>query len=214
MGERVPGVLGDEPPVAGDLAGPARNGQFPPVVSGTDDAVQLDDLKRMITAVTKDWTPPSPKTTPQISVGGKTLEEVANHLNAQGEWGQGGGILRTDPVPVGVSESVAVAAHAGLIFRLPQWTGYAKASAAAQAEWDRMMVKLRDHEQRHLDITIEEADNLARDLVGKEIGEIPALVTEANKRMNDRQVKLDADTDHGSKDGVKYGGVSLDITIT
>lgn len=76
-----------------------------------------------------------------------------------------------------------------------------------------MLAKLRAHEDRHLAIAIEEADRLAGELVGREIGEIADLVTEANRRMQERQDELDADTEHGAKAGVAFGDVSLNTSI-
>jgi len=62
-----------------------------------------------------------------------------------------------------------------------------------------MIGKLRAHEDRHLAIAMEEADRLAKELVGKEIGRIPAMVTAANARMNTRQKELDRLRKSGSK---------------
>ena len=197
-----------------DGADGSHGGFAPPSVAGFDPPVALDTLQRMITSVTKDWDPPSPRSTPELVVRGRTLADVFDALNRLPEWGEGGGMLRTDRVSVGTSTSVAVAAHGNLVMRLPRWADYAAASTAAKAEWDRMMVRLRAHEQRHLDIAIEEANNLARDLVGHEIGDIPDMVTEANRRLHDRQEELDHDTDHGAKSGVTYGNVDLDTSIT
>ena len=216
MGERVPGVSGFEPPMAGEPAdspAPSDGGFAPPSVAGFDPPEPLDTVQRIITTVTKDWDPPNPRGTPEIVIRGRTLAAAADALNGLPEWGEGGGMLRTDRVPVGTSTSVTVAAHANLVFRLPRWANYDAASAAAKAEWDRMMVRLRAHEQRHLDIAIEEANNLARDLVGHEIDDIPDMVTEANRRMHQRQVDLDNDTDHGARAGVTYGDVILDTSI-
>jgi hypothetical protein len=216
MGERIPGVSGLDPAMAGEAGDgvTAGGGGFaPPTVSGLEAPQPLDSLQRIITAVTKDWEPPNPRTTPELVVSGQTLAAVGDALDRLPEWGEGGGMLRTDPVPVGTSTSVTVAARGNLVFRLPRWANYSTASTAAKAEWDRMMVRLRAHEQRHLDIAIEEANNLAGDLVGREISEIAGLVTEANRRLHDRQVELDHDTDHGARPGVPYGDVILDTTI-
>lgn len=215
MGEREPGVDGFEPPMAGepgDIALPPESGYTPPTISG-DGAVPLDGVERIVTTVTKDWEPPNPRATPAIVIRGRTLAAVEEALNRLPEWGEGGGRIRTDRVPVGTSATVTVVAHAGLVLRLPRWADYDSASDAAKAEWDRMMVTLRAHEQRHLDIAMEEANTFAADLVGHEIDDIDDMVTEANRRMNDRQVALDDDTDHGAREGVQYGDVYLDTTI-
>ena len=194
-----------------DTGWPGRAHEINPV-TGLDAPIPLT-TDRMITAVTKDWDPPQPRGTPEIVVRGRTLAEVADALNRLNEWGDGGGILRTDRVPVGTSASVTVSAHANLVLRVPRWANYGTASTAAKAEWDRMVGLLRVHEQRHLDIAIEEANNLARDLVGQEIGQIAPMVTEANRRMNRRQIEMDNDSDHGARTGVPYGDVILDTSI-
>ena len=197
----------------GDSALPPYSGFEPPTISG-DEAEPMDGVERIVTAVTKDWEPPNPRTTPAIVIRGRTLAAVEEALNRLPEWGEGGGRIRTDRVPVGTSATVTVVAHAGLAFRLPRWADYDDASDAARAEWDRMMVTLRAHEQRHLDIAIEEANTFAADLIGHDIDDIADMVTEANRRMNDRQLQLDNDTDHGAREGVQYGDVYLDTTIT
>jgi hypothetical protein len=183
-----------------------------PGILGSDAAIPLD-TGRTIAKVTKDWDPPSPNGNPEIVVNGKTLEEAAKALDKLPEWGQGGGMLRTDVIPPGNSTDLTVKAHANLVYRLPRWAQYPQASPAAKAEWDRMVAKLKEHEDRHLQIAIEEADQLASDLVGHDIADIAKMVTEANRRMATRQQELDNDTDHGAKEGVKYGDVVLDISI-
>jgi hypothetical protein len=215
MGGVQVGVLGTQadaraPSADNDVLG----GGNPPGVLG-DEVIPLDDLQRMITKVTKDWSPPSPRTTPAIVVGGATLEAAAAQLNRLNEWGEGGGRLRTDAIPPGNTTSITVHIHANLVRRMPTWSGYAKASAAAKAEWDQMVKKLGEHEDRHVEIAIEEAEQLAKDLMGKEISEIVRLVTDANARMLRRQDDLDdpKSTDHGAKPGVRYGGVNLDTSI-
>jgi hypothetical protein len=172
------------------------------------------DVTRTITRVIRDWDPAAPANTSDIIVAGRTLAEVEVALNRLSEWGQGGGRLRTDRVPVGTSPEVTVTLHANLELRMPRWTGYAQASAGAKAEWDRMSRKLRIHEERHLAIAVEEAAALADALIGVEISSIAQMVTDANRTMQGRQDQLDTDTDHGSKPGVQYGDVILDVSIT
>jgi hypothetical protein len=215
-GVRV-GILGtdadarDRPDGSDDILG----GGDPPGVLGVDDAIPLDTLQRIIAKVTKDWDPPNPRTTPPIVVGGATLEKAAEQLNKLPEWGQGGGSLRTESIAAGTSTNLTVTMHANLVRRLPTWSGYARASAGAKAEWDQMVRKLAAHEDRHVAIAIEEAEQLAKDLIGKEISDIAQRVTDANARMQARQDELDdpSHTDHGAKRGVQYGDVNLDVTI-
>ncbi len=94
---------------------------------------------------------------------------------------------------------------------MPNWVNYNSASSAKKASWDRMFEKLGIHEDRHVEIAIEEADRLAADLVGKDISKIAPMVTAANKRILKRQQALDRETNHGSKEGVQYGDVILEI---
>jgi len=173
-----------------------------------NDPIPLDSLKRIISDVRVDWRPPSPKTTPKITINGATLAAAGQALDRLPEWGRGGGILRVENVPVGTSTSVVVSAHANLLMILPDWTGYAKASDEAKAEWDRMYAQLARHEDRHVEIAVEEADALADALKGVEIGEIGKLVTAANAKLAKRQEDFDTDTDHGAK-----AGVNLNISI-
>jgi hypothetical protein len=187
----------------GDLPGP----------TGIDDPIPLD-IQRIIASIDKDWITPNPRTTPDIVVHGKTLADVGQQLNQLSEWGEGGGQIRSDPIPPGNTTNLTVKLYAGLVYRLPSWQGYPAASAAAQAEWDRMFAKLKAHEDRHLQNAIEEADKVASDLIGKDISRIARMITDANRRMAARQQKLDNDTQNGSKPGVPYGDVILDTSIT
>jgi hypothetical protein len=169
--------------------------------------------ERNVTRVVKDWEPPAPRTTPEIVVAGRTLADAGAAIDRLNEWGEGGGRLRAERIPVGTSASVTVTLHANLILRMPRWTGYAHASTAARAEWDRMIGRLQAHENRHMAIAVEEADNLARALMGVEIAEIAQMVTDANRTLQDRQDQLDTDTEHGARAGVPYGDVILDTSI-
>ncbi len=209
-GSRVPG------PLSGGqvFAGAAKRQNVPRPGAGFAAPRPVGHtLRRIVVQVTKDWDPPQPRTTPGIVVQGRTLEEAARALNRLREWGQGGGTLRVDRIPAGRSTEVTAHVHANLVRRLPRWAGYARASPAAKAEWDGMIEKLEEHEQRHVDIAIEEADQLASDLMGREIGEIAHLVTQANATLQRRQNELDDDTDHGAREDVPYGDVILDTSI-
>jgi hypothetical protein len=216
MGGVKSDLLGTEPGPnfrpGGDPVAPGVGFDSPGPTGRRDAPVPL--ASRIIAKVTKDWDPPSPHTTPEMVVNGATLAAVARELNALPEWGQAGGSLRTDAIPGGNSTNLTVNLHGNLVYRLPRWTGYDRASTAAKAEWDRMFAKLRAHEDRHLAIAIEEGDQLASDLIGHDIADIASLVTQANRRMKARQDKLDADTQSGSKPGVPFGDVVLDTSIT
>jgi hypothetical protein len=219
MGGVRSGVLGLDagarPGADSDAPIDVLGGGDAPGILGLDGAIPLDDIQRIIAKVEKDWDPPNPRTTPAILVGGTTLAQAADALNLLPEWGQGGGQIRAERIPAGNSTNLTIKLHANLIRRMPAWSGYPKASPAAKAEWDRMSAKLRAHEDRHVAIAVEEADRLARELIGKDISEIAQRVTDANATLQQRQDELDdpSSTDHGAKPGVQYGDVNLDITI-
>ncbi len=184
--------------------------------TGTAGTIGIDEPEALaastVAAVIKDWEPtPSPKTTPEIVVTGKTLEEVGRQLNRLPEWGQAGGALRNDPTS---GNNATVNLHGHLVYRLPRWTNYDSASGAVQQEWNKMFRKLTAHEDRHLEIAIEEGNQLAADLIGVDVSKVASMVTAANGRMAQRQKQLDDDTDHGAKAGVQYGDVVLDTSIT
>jgi hypothetical protein len=218
MGAVRVGILGTDadarPRTDGDAPIDLMGGGGPPGILGVDGAVALDDTQRTILKVVGDWDPPSPRRTPAIVVAGATLARAFDELNRLPEWGQGGGQIRAERIPAGNSTNLTVTLHANLSRRMPTWTGYAKASDAAKAEWDRMIGKLGAHEDRHVAIAVEEAEQLAKDLVGKEISDIAQMVTDANARLQQRQDELDdpSNTDHGAKAGVQYGDVTLDTS--
>ncbi len=167
---------------------------------------------RIIATVNDDWHPPAPDTTPTVTLTATTLADVFSLL-PRNEWGQGGGSLRSERIPAGTSTNLTVELHGGLILRLPEWTNVGSATPRARAEWNRMLAKLTAHEQRHVDIAIEEFDKVVTALVGLDIDKIAQKVTAANAAANQRQIELDATTAHGSRRGVPYGDVFLDTTI-
>jgi hypothetical protein len=184
---------------------------------GLDDSSEpLAD--RFVTQVDCDWVPtPKPDTSP-IPVTAANLAELATALSALPESGQGGGKLRADGVPTGTSAAVTVTLHGNLVNRLVQWNGYDQASAAAKAHWDQLLQHLKKHEQRHMDIAVEEGNNLAKLLIGHKIGSTPTItdkVSAANTKMQQRQDDLDSpsESDHGKKVGHAYGDCNIDPSI-
>jgi Bacterial protein of unknown function (DUF922) len=205
---RLPGALShDVTPHAGDF-----DPQFPTGGFEFPGPIGLDSSP-VVTEVKKDWEPPNPSSTPAIVVKGKTLAQVAVELNRLPEWGRGGGSLRSDKLENVKTPEVTVQLRANLTMVLPRWEGYEGASEAAKIEWNRMIEKLREHEQRHVDIAIEEADALASALLGKPMSNIASMVTEANAKLARRQQELDAKTEQGSKEGVQFGDVVLDTSV-
>jgi hypothetical protein len=217
----VPGPLGLTPHNL-DSTNPRPPG--PPTASFTTPGPLGFELEpepladRFVTKVDVDWDPtPKPDTT-AISVGGTTLADLATNLAALPEAGKGGGSLRADPVGVGTSPDVTVTLHGNLVNKVVDWTDYANASAAAKKEWDRALTALKRHEQRHMEIAIEEGNALAKLLIGHKIGSKPTLadkVSAANTKMQQRQDQLDspAESDHGRKVGHAYGDCNIDTSI-
>jgi hypothetical protein len=207
--ESVPGPKGTDV-----LDDPPKLDPFPATAGGalpTPGGIELKAGDRTITKVKRDWDPSNPRATPGIQVHGKTLLEVGKALMAlPGEWGQGGGILKNDPVPAGDSAEVEVTLHGNLIFRIAEWVEYASASAKGKANWDAMIAKLKVHEQKHLDNAVEAAEQCANDLIGKEVLQMPGIVTKANAALQAVQDALDGATDHGAKANVPFGDVILD----
>lgn len=207
-GGRVPGPIGVETePEQGAFNSGAPGAGF------DSPGLVKADAEPIVASVVTDWRPPNPSAAPAIVVRGKTLAQLESQLNALSEWGRGGGSLRADELKNVTTAEVTVHLHANLQLVLPRWDGYDAASTPARAEWDRMVGKLRLHEQRHVDIAIEAADALAIALKGQPMSKIAALVTSANKTMAQRQQALDDATEHGSKTGVAYGDVILDTSI-
>jgi hypothetical protein len=200
-GSRTPGPVGGDVDDSSHTFTPGGLGDTPGTIS-LDSRPRRRVVRRVVTAVTKDWDPPQTRGTPAIVVNGRTLEQAGRELMALGEWGQGGGRILNDRIPADTSTEVTVQLHANLVKRLPTWAQYRSASTAVKAEWDRMMRALTAHENRHVEIAIEEANQCAAELIGVEIDEVPGIVTQANRRMAARQSEYDTDTQNGQSEGV------------
>ena len=220
-GARVPGPLGLQSDTANStdlpLPGPATGSFMTPGPLGVDfEPEPLAD--RFVTQVDCDWVPtPQPNTTP-IPVIATNLADLAAALSKLKEAGEGGGKLRADAVSAGTSAAVTLTLHGNLVNRVVEWNGYASASVAAKTHWDQVLKNLKRHEQRHMDIAIEEGNNLAKLLIGHKIGSKPTIVdkvTVANQKMQQRQDDLDSPTesDHGRKKGHAYGDCNIDTSI-
>ena len=197
------------------LGRPLQPDPFPASAGGalpTPGGIELKAGDRIIKDVKKDWDASNPKTTPDIVVHGKNSKEVGNALMAlPGEWGQGGGRLLNDAVAAGTSPEVTVTLHANLVRRMANWPEYAQASKEAQASWDKMFAKLGVHEDKHVSNAVAAAEQCAKDLIGKEILEMPGIVTKANADLKAVQDALDTATEHGAKAGVPFGDVIFDV---
>jgi hypothetical protein len=206
------GILGTEVPARGHADDDdVLAGGDPPGTLGVNGPVAMSTAK--IEDVRKDWDPESPKLTDPIVVSGTTIDQVLAALIRLSEWGKGGGVLKLQ-VPADFSSSHSVTLSANLVRRLPHWKEYDKARQSEKEAWTRMFRKLTDHEDRHVEIAVEEARKLADDLIGQTTTQATKSVRAANRRLEARQKKLDDETDHGAKPGVKYGDVIMDLSHT
>ena len=213
MGGVRSALLGTEAPArgGGDDSDDILGGGDPPGTLGLNEAEPMSAAK--IGYVKKDWDRDSPEFTQPIVVSGATIDKLWDMLKNMSEWGEGGGRLELSfPRDFASSQSVELKAH--LIRRMPQWKEYDKVRDVEKAAWTSMYRKLMDHEDRHVEIAVEAAEQLANDLIGKTKSEGQAATTAANTAMRGRQKKLDDDTNHGQKPGVKYGDVILDMSRT
>jgi hypothetical protein len=213
MGGVRAGILGTDAAARGgsDDADDVLGGGDPPGTLGVGDVVAMSTGK--IEYVSKDWDPDSPHDTRPIVVAGKTIDLVLAALNRLHEWGLGGGTLKLD-IPADFASSHSVTLSANLVRRLPEWKQYDAARTAEKAAWDHMFRKLTEHENRHVEIAVEDAKKLAADLIGQTTTDAAKAVQAANRRLEDRQKKLDDETGHGARPGVKYGDVIMDLSRT
>ena len=210
MGGEKSGVLGLGRQRGDDDDGVRSIGDDPGPV-GIDDPIPLNS-GRTIIKVDRDWDPLN--LSPAFdTVSGTTLADVGRALASLKEWGEGGGRVWNDAVPIGTSPTVTVQLRSDIVFRLITWDGYSSASAAAKAEWDRMIDKLKAHEMQHVQNFLDVANQLAKDLIGKDIDRLVRLVNATGPSIKRAQDQLDTLTDHGKKKNVPFGDVFLDTTI-
>ncbi len=185
---------------------------FPITADGATPGPIGIDLKagdRIIDKVIKDWDLAKLKTT-EYEVHGKNAQEVGEALLKKGgEWGRGGGSITNDDPGVGTSTPVTVTIHGNLLKKMPKWSEYAQASARSKANWDAMIAKLDIHESKHVQNAVDAAEACAKELIGKEILQMPGIVTKHNAAMLTAQQTLDSKTQNGTKSGVPYGDVIL-----
>ncbi|MFH1084796.1 MAG: DUF4157 domain-containing protein [Chloroflexota bacterium] len=141
-------------------------------------------------------------------VTGATLEEISPQLDPD-EWGH-----------CRVHYQVSYQSTEGNItqvnittsdhYRMPRWRGPTRqaASAAARAEWDRMVAALWVHEHGHRDIGRREAATIQSGLLGEPEANYETRKNQLVQDAQGLQDTYDVDTDHGQTQGV-----SLDLTI-
>ena len=87
------------------------------------------------------------------------------------------------------------------VVRMPHWTDYAAACPAAQAEWDRFMRLLRQHEQEaHVDVSagfvkkLGEADTV---ITGETMADLQANLEAKHEELGTRLQTIHDSCDHG-----------------
>lgn len=213
MGERQAGALGRDPfatALTDPAPAPVTGGFSDAGPVGADNAIPLDFVQK-VKDVTNDWVPtPSVDTSKDYEVSGKKLIDVFNKLVARGSSGEGGGSISNDAITDTTSKELTVALHVKCFRELPKWKERDKAAAGSQVKWDAMLANLTKHENRHVEIIVEAANKLAKDLPGKSVSLVVGMVQAAAAAANAKEVALDNATDNGTKRGVPFGDVFLD----
>ncbi len=86
-----------------------------------------------------------------------------------------------------------------LRIELPRWTGRDAASAAEQAEWDRFLQALRDHEAGHASRFRTGARTLYDALAGTPANTAQTRFNSGRHRMQAESDRYDQTTDHGRR---------------
>jgi hypothetical protein len=142
----------------------------------------------------------------EYDVTGSKLNEVYSQLDPV-EWGRCRWVVDYDyDTTDGKVTKVNITLH--LIIRLPRWSGASAASAAARAEWQRMLRALRGHEDGHADIARKWAPIFKDRLLKQPEDQVSDKYQKTLDDLNAESDKYDDDTQHGQTQGV-----SLDTTI-
>jgi predicted secreted Zn-dependent protease len=148
--------------------------------------------------------PPQPA---PYDVSGTTLAELHSQLDPT-EWGRCTYHYGYDYQTTN-GQTTRVDVTLTLTIRLPRWQeGRDQASAAARAEWDRMLGALRTHEDGHADIAREWAPTVKQRLLGVPEGNVASRYSQVLGEVRTRQQEYDDETQHGQTQGV-----SLDLSI-
>jgi predicted secreted Zn-dependent protease len=152
------------------------------------------------------------------SVGGSTLEQAANHLEARGyaglteydptiEFKTKGGVVSDATVSVPISKE------------MPSWSGYSKAPDAEKEEWDRFWNALDFHEEGHIQIIKEDATS------GNGYANAHTLILEKTEdeayetwkailsKEETAQTAFEAQNDHGRTQSSPHGTTIIDVSV-
>jgi predicted secreted Zn-dependent protease len=89
---------------------------------------------------------------------------------------------------------------------MPNWPGYRNQPQKCKDEWDAMWKALYRHENGHrvrFENGISKLVNKLEAMESLKTNEVDAVMSQAKKRMQDRQDEFDRETDHGRSRGVE-----------
>lgn len=98
-----------------------------------------------------------------------------------------------------------------LTVTLPEWTRAANRPAAEQAEWERVLNVLREHEDGHIDIYRREANRIYRSLLRASPRTIEQVFEQGKARANQLQVAYDRTTNHGRNQRGRHGNAIIQV---
>jgi hypothetical protein len=181
--------------------------------TGTTSAIQKEDgeAEEPVPAAAGDTstgtvTVLEPQVVP-YDVSGTTLEEVGAQLDPE-EWGRCHWNVTYNVQTTG-GRVTRVNITMRLTIRMPRWTqGYSEASAAARAEWQRMLTALQAHEDHHAAMARERAPRFKENILGQPAGEAGTRYQETLDDLQTDQDTYDTETSHGETEGV-----TLDTSI-
>lgn len=144
------------------------------------------------------------------NVGGKTLEDVLNAINArsQAEAAQVSWTLPKPKLKEAGGKVTEASVTVPITMEMPNWTGASGAGKNVKAEWDRVMAALRKHEDGHVALVHEHFDGLADKMLGLSRKEAEALFDKAGKDLQKASDAYDAKTKHGETQGAV---IDLDV---
>jgi len=134
-------------------------------------------------------------------VHGRTLEEVAGHIQQMTEAGQTHWTPRYHVQEWEGQTMKRVQVDVYVEVTMPHWTEYSAATAAEQAEWDRFVEALRAHEQGHIDLVVTYTENADVMLEGLDEHAAAARWQENLYALQQASDQYDTGNDHGRNAG-------------
>jgi predicted secreted Zn-dependent protease len=91
---------------------------------------------------------------------------------------------------------------------LPNWTDRDAASSAEQAEWDRFLQALTEHENGHIHILVTQFTDIDTQMVGKSEHDAKDVFDGAVTQLQQATNDYDSSTDHG-----RLTGTVVDLSV-